>query len=75
MRKKVPGHIRNVTFRNITVEGEDGRYLIQVSGADQEHMVNDVTFDNLTIQGESLTAESAHLKSGEHVEGLSFDSD
>ena len=35
MRNKVPGHIRDIRFRNLTVSGQPGAYKIQVMGADE----------------------------------------
>jgi len=39
MHNKVPGFIRNVRFRNVTLEGSAGEYLVQIQGADAEHDV------------------------------------
>jgi hypothetical protein len=55
MRKKTPGFIRNVRFRNVTVEGKPGDYLVQIEGADAEHNVRDVTFETVSILGSHLT--------------------
>jgi len=72
MRKKVPGFIRNVRFRNITVHGQTGDYLVQIQGADAEHNVRDVTFENISIVGSKLTEESRRVRVGEHTEIVSF---
>jgi hypothetical protein len=73
MRNKVPGHIRNVRFRNVTVDGAPGEYLVQIQGADPEHGVRDVVFENVTITGEPLKRESSHVRIGSHVEGVRFE--
>jgi len=75
MRKKVPGFVRNVQFRNVTVDGLPGEYLVQLEGADAEHNVRDVTFDHVTIHGQPLAAGQSHLRIGKHVEGVRFAAD
>ena len=57
MRKKVPGFIRNVRFKNVTSTGQPGDYLVQLEGADAEHDVRGVTFENVSILGEKLTRD------------------
>ena len=51
MRKKVPGFIRDVRFRNVVLTGRPGDYRVQVEGADAEHDVRDVTFDVVRSSG------------------------
>ena len=72
MRKKVPGFVRNVRFRNVTVDGEPGEYLVQLEGADAEHNVRDVTFEHVTINGQPLAEGQSRLRIGKHVEGVQF---
>jgi len=72
MRKKVPGFIRNVRFRNVTVEGQSGDYLVQMEGADAEHNVRDVTFENVSIVGSKLTEGSRRVRIGKHTENVRF---
>ncbi|MGB2809435.1 MAG: glycosyl hydrolase family 28 protein [Sedimentisphaerales bacterium] len=72
MRKKVPGFIRNVRFRNITVDGKSGQYLVQIEGADSEHDVRDVTFENVSIVGSKLTQESGPVRIGKHTKNVRF---
>lgn len=72
MRNKVPGFIRNVRLRNVTLEGSPGEYLIQVQGTDAEHDVRDVTFENVSLLGSTLTRESAQLRIGEHTQDIRF---
>jgi hypothetical protein len=62
MRTKVPGHISNVTFKNITVTGISGKYLIWLAGADEAHTVSDITMTNISISGKKLTKESKNLQ-------------
>jgi hypothetical protein len=72
MRKKVPGFIRNVRFRNVTVHGQSGDYLVQIEGADAEHNVRDVTFENVSILGSKLTEGSRQVHIGKHTENVRF---
>lgn len=72
MRKKVPGFIRNVRFKNITLDGQPGDYLVQIQGADAEHDVQDVTFENISIVGEKLKKDSNRVHIGKHTENLQF---
>jgi hypothetical protein len=72
MQNKVPGHVRDVRFKNVEVYGTPGPYLIQLEGADNQHEVRDVTFDNVQVLGQRLKADSPNLKIGQHVEGVRF---
>jgi alpha-L-arabinofuranosidase len=72
MRKKVPGFIRAVRFKNVTIEGRPGAYLVQIQGADAEHNVSDVTFENVSILGPKLAEGSRRLRIGEQVSGVRF---
>lgn len=72
MRNKVPGHVRNIRFRNVSLTGKPGAYRVQLSGADADHAVRNVTFENVEILGERLAAGSERLQVGEHVEGVQF---
>ncbi len=72
MRKKVPGFIRGVRFRDITLEGKPGEYLVQVQGADAEHDVRDVIFENVSITGSKLTERSKEVRIGDDVQDVHF---
>jgi len=72
MRNKVPGHISNVCFRNLSVTGAPGAYGVQVSGADEAHAIRDVSFEKVQILGARLTRDSQHLEIGSHVSELRF---
>jgi polygalacturonase len=72
MKKKVPGFVRNVRFRNVTVEGRLGEYLVQVEGADAEHNVREVAFENVSILGSKLGKDSASVRVGKHAENVRF---
>jgi len=75
MRKKVPGYIRDIRFRDIVVEGQPGEYLVQIEGADGDHRVGDVTFADVSILGSKLTGDSERVRMGEHTGGVRFDVD
>jgi hypothetical protein len=72
MRKKVPGFIRNVQFKNITLEGQPGDYLVQIQGADAEHNVRDIIFENVSIAGEKLDKDLKRVRIGKYTENLKF---
>jgi hypothetical protein len=73
MRKKVPGFIRDIRFKNVTVEGSAGDDRVQIAGADAEHNVSDVTFEQVSILGERLAEGSARLQIGEHTKDMRFE--
>jgi hypothetical protein len=72
MRKKVPGFIRDVRFKDVTLQGQPGRYLVQIEGADAEHTVRDVTFENVSILESKLTEESPNVRIEKHTENIRF---
>jgi hypothetical protein len=72
MRKKVPGFIRDVRFRNVSVEGKPGDYLVEVEGADPDHDAHAVTFENVSILGSVLSRDSAPVRIGQHAKHLTF---
>jgi hypothetical protein len=71
MRNKVPGVIRDIRFRNVTIEGKPGAYRLQIEGADAQHDVRGVTLENVTILGQKITNGSDRLKIGPHTDGIS----
>jgi hypothetical protein len=75
MRKKVPGFIRKVHFKNVVLEGLPGDYLVQIEGADPEHDVNDVVFEGVSITGSKLTEESRRVSIGAHTKNVRFRAD
>lgn len=72
MRNKVPGHIRNVRFRDVTLAGRPGEYQIRIEGADADHSVQSVSFADMIVAGEALERNSPRLRLGPHVEDVSF---
>ena len=72
MRRQVPGHVSGIRFRNVSVTGRDGLYLVQIAGADRRHRVRDVSFCAVEVTGEMLTRKSGRLRVGRHVDDLRF---
>ena len=72
MRNRVPGHIRNVQFKNLTLTGQPGDYLIQLEGADAQHRVEGVTFEQVSVLGKTVTQDSPRVKIGPFVDGTQF---
>jgi len=68
----LPGFIKGVHFKNVTIEGQPGEYLVQVQGADAEHDVQDVTFENVSILGSKLAEGSPGVKIGENTKAIRF---
>jgi len=73
MRKKVPGFIRGVSFKNVEVYGKPGPYRVQLAGADAEHDVREVRFENVSILGRKLTRDGPPVSISRYVEGVRFD--
>jgi len=72
MRKQVPGHIANVTFKNITVTGQEGAYKIQLIGSDEQHGVSGVTMSGVSLIGNRLKSGAKNLEIGQWVENVSI---
>ena len=70
MRTKVPGHINNIAFKNISVEGKEGPYTIQLIGADEEHNVSGITLSGISILGKKIRKDSRNLLIDKYVYGL-----
>lgn len=74
MKNKVPGSISNLTFRNISINGQEkeGRYSLLIKGANEDHMVTDVTFENITWFNKDLDKSSPQVIIGEHTKNIRF---
>jgi hypothetical protein len=72
MRTKVPGHIRNITFKNIAVSGQPGPYRVTVKGRDPDHQTQNVAFENVTILGQSLAKGQPNAIIGDYTDGIRF---
>lgn len=71
MRTKVPGYIKNITFRNIKVYGLAGVYRIWIAGYDNKYNVDKVTLDHVFIRGEKLKPGSEYFQVDDNVLNLS----
>lgn len=68
MLTKVPGNINNITFKNITVTGKvAGDYSIQLTGADEKHIVSGVTMSGISILGNKIKTGAKNLKIDNYV--------
>ncbi len=72
MQKKVPGFIRNVHFKNVTVEGTDGELLVQILGADAEHDVRNVIFEDVSFMSTPLQRDSRRVQISENTRDIGF---
>ncbi len=54
MHKKVPGHIKNINFKNFKVTGFSENYNIALTGIDFQNSVSDVSFSDVEILGQPL---------------------
>jgi hypothetical protein len=48
------GHLKNVTFKNITVSG-DSFPISEFAGYDETHLIENLTLDHLVIQGRTIS--------------------
>jgi hypothetical protein len=63
MKLKAPGHISDITFRNIKVTGKvPGEYSIQIAGYDDKHIVSGVTMSGISILGDNIKSGSKYLQ-------------
>jgi polygalacturonase len=72
MKTKIPGLIRNITFKNIQVLGMEGPYKIQIIGADKDHDVRNVNLIDVSILGRKLTEKSEKLEIGNYVREINI---
>lgn len=73
MHKKVPGHVRDVVFRDIVVHGSEKRKrIIRVFGHDPQHRVEDIRFENVTVHGEKARRRSRFVRIGQHTSNITL---
>lgn len=76
MKLKAPGHISDVTFRNINVTGKvPGEYSIQIAGYDDKHIVSGITMSGISISGEKVKSGSKYLQIDKLAEKVTITSD
>lgn len=69
-----PGTLRNCSFKNIEVQGEQGDFhgLLYLRGESPEHNVSGLLFEHLTYFGRSVTQDSPCVQIGPHVADVVF---
>ncbi|MDO5309879.1 MAG: glycosyl hydrolase family 28 protein [Planctomycetia bacterium] len=70
MHTQSPGHIKGLTYRDVTVTGAPAFCGVLVQGYDEEHRASDVLIDNVTLYSERLTDESARVLFGDYTDNL-----
>lgn len=66
------GNIRNITFKNITLNGKPGPYTILIRGYDEAHTIDGVSFENFRINGALLSAKSPNVKIQKFARNIKF---
>ena len=72
MQTKVPGYIRNITFKNIRLSGLGGLYKIQIMGADEEHDVRNVNLMDVFVLDQKITKDYENLEIGNYVSHINI---
>jgi len=73
MQRKVPGHVRAITFRNISVTGPEKRKReIRIAGVDQAHASCNITLENVSIFGVPATRDAPFVDVGPNTSSISF---
>ena len=69
-----PGTLRDCSFRNIQVFGEQGKFegLIYMLGDSEKHHVRGLHFDNVTYFGRPITETSPCVSIGRYVSDITF---
>lgn len=69
-----PGTLRNCSFKNIAVHGEQGdfRGLLYLLGDSEKHDVSGMVFEGITYFGRPVTQDSPCVQIGPYVSGVSF---
>ena len=70
MRTQEPGYIKNITIRNIAVDGALSYCGMLFSGADAEHRLEGLTIENVEMFGLKFDKESPLLHIGDFVDGI-----
>jgi hypothetical protein len=69
-----PGTLRNCSFKNIRVEGEQGDFhgLLHMQGESPKHSVSGLRFERLSYFGRPVTQDSPCVQIGPHVTDVVF---
>jgi hypothetical protein len=68
MQEKTCGHIRNVTFKDVDLEGMPGKYQILIEGCAEGNRTSGLSFQNVSILGNILTEDSMRVVFGHNRE-------
>jgi hypothetical protein len=73
-KKKVPGWIRNCSFKDVNLIGAGTDLLggIRICGLDETHCVENITFDNVIRHGKLLQPDSAEQQIVGHVSDIFY---
>jgi hypothetical protein len=70
-KDKIKGHILNVTFRNISVEGDFFPPSI-LSGYNDQHRIENIVFEDFIVQGNKITSAAGLKAETEFASGIIF---
>ena len=70
MRTKVPGHISDCAFENVSVTGERVECRFKLSGNDETHKTANVTIAGASLYGEPVKAGDPSVRIGDFTENI-----
>lgn len=72
-KTKMPGYIRNITFRNVTLVSSPFKPQIQILGFDENHTIENILFDSVVAKGKRLdSVEDAEFVTNAFVKNIRF---
>ena len=69
-RKKVPGHISDCSFENISVTGERADCVFKIEGKDEEHMSRNIVISNASLYGKPVKMGDPSVRIGMFTENV-----
>ena len=72
MQTQSPGYITDIRFKQVVLKGNSGSYIIELTGADEQHNVCSVQFDSVFINNNIINEGSPFLRIGDNVQNLTF---
>ena len=72
MRKKVPGHIKDCSFENISITGERAKCRFILEGKDADHKIGNVAIMNASIYGVPLKQGDKACHIGKFAENITI---
>ena len=70
MRTKVPGHIADCSFENMSVTGERANCLFLLDGRDENHKLKNVRISGATLYGTPVKAGDPCCRVGAFTENV-----